>query len=291
MQAARERELAAVDGTRLFVTDWLTGAIHEKSPGIILMHGLGEHCGRYSHVARFFNDCGWSVRAYDHRGHGRSGGARGDMPDSETVLHDAKIVFDDFARYCDGPPLLLGHSMGGLFAARFATAGMTSLRGLILSSPALAFPMSAFQKLMLNTFGAIAPGLAVSNGLDTAYLSHDPAVEAAYNKDPLVHSKITPRLLRGMLAAVEFSHSHAPSLKVPTLLVVAGDDHLVDASGSEAFFARLAPGIGTLHRYAGYYHELFNEVDAVRVFEDVRNWLRAHRLDFSASDEATSVPA
>jgi alpha-beta hydrolase superfamily lysophospholipase len=82
------------------------------------MHGLGEHCGRYAHVARFFNEHGWSVRTYDHRGHGRSGGARGDVPDHEAVLRDAKIVVDDFAQRFDAPPLLLGHSMGGLSPQR-----------------------------------------------------------------------------------------------------------------------------------------------------------------------------
>ncbi|MGH8806460.1 MAG: lysophospholipase [Noviherbaspirillum sp.] len=242
------------------------------------MHGLGEHCGRYAHIAHFFNDGGWSVRTYDHRGHGRSGGARGDAPDDEAVLRDAKIVVDDFARQFEEPPLLLGHSMGGLFAARFATASLSPLRGLILSSPALAIPMSAAQKLLLKVLGNIAPGLAVPNGLQTRYLSHVQAVVDAYEKDPLVHPKITPRLLHSMLDATNFSHAHASSLAIPTLMLVAGDDHMVDASGSDAFHARLRPGIGTLHRYPDYYHEVFNEVGAARVFDDVRNWLDKQRL-------------
>ena len=287
MQVARERELAANDGTRLFVADW-TGAT-PNSNGIVLMHGLGEHCGRYAHVARFFNDCGWSVRTYDHRGHGRSGGSRGDVSDGDAVLRDAKLVIDDFARQFDEPPLLLGHSMGGLFAARFATADLSPLRGLILSSPALAIPLSGAQKLLLNTLGAIAPGLGVPNGLQTRYLSHDPAVEAAYKKDPLVHSKITPRLLRSMLSYVEFAQSHAAALAIPTLMVIAGDDHLVDASGSDAFFSHIKPGVGTMHRYADYYHEIFNESGKARVFDDVRNWLTARKLDFSSSNETTSL--
>lgn len=240
------------------------------------MHGLGEHCGRHAHVARFFNECGWSVRTYDHRGHGLSGGRRGYVPDDEAVLRDAKLVFDDFARRFDTPPLLLGHSMGGLIAARFATAGVSPIGGLILSSPALAIPMTGGQKLLLKTLSALAPGLAVSNGLQTRYLSHDPAVEAAYKKDPLVHGKITPRLLNFMLRAIAFSQAQASVLAVPTLLVVAGDDRLVDASGSDAFLARLKPGIGTMHRYADYYHEIFNEVGAARVFDDIRAWLNTH---------------
>lgn len=272
--ASVERVLRAADGTPLHVADSMLDSPAASRGGVVLMHGLGEHSGRYAHVVRFFNDCGWSVRIYDHRGHGRSGGARGDAPSADAVLQDAKIVIDDFAQQIGEPPILFGHSMGGLFAARFATAGLSPLRALILSSPALAVPMSGAQKLMLKVMHAIAPAMAVPNGLQTRYLSHDPAVVDAYIKDQLVHPKISSRLLTSMLAAIEFSHAHAAALTIPTLMVVAGDDHLVDASGSDRFFKRLAPGVGTMHVYRDFYHEIFNEVDASRVFADVREWLQ-----------------
>lgn len=274
MAAVREQTLRADDGTPLYVADSMVNAPAAACGGIVLMHGLGEHSGRYAHVVRFFNDCGWSVRVYDQRGHGRSGGTRGDAPSADTMVLDAKIVIDDFARQLAEPPLLFGHSMGGLFAARFATAALSPLRALILSSPALAVPLSGAQKLLLKTMRALAPGMAVPNGLQTRYLSHDPTVVDAYVKDPLVHPKISSRLLTGMLAAIDFSQTHAATLTIPTLMVVAGDDHLVDASGSDSFFKRLAPGIGTMHLYRDFYHEVFNEVDARRVFADVRSWLQ-----------------
>jgi alpha-beta hydrolase superfamily lysophospholipase len=270
--ATRESQLKADDGTPLFVRDW---AAPEHHRGVMLMHGLGEHGGRYAHVARFFNDAGWAVRAHDHRGHGRSGGARGDVPHSEAILEDAQRVFEDFASRFGSPPLLLGHSMGGLFAARFATDRRAPIGGLILSSPALAINLSGMQKLLLKTLGAIAPGLGVPNGLQTRYLSHDPKIEKAYIADPLVHSKITPRLLHAMLDAIAACRRDAGTLEVPTLLVVAGDDRLVDARGSDAFFSGIKPGIATLHRYTDYYHEIFNEVGAARVFGDMRAWLHS----------------
>jgi alpha-beta hydrolase superfamily lysophospholipase len=270
-----ERRLNAADGTPLQVVDWPVDHAPGKGRGVVLMHGLGEHCGRYPHVAKFFNDNGWSVRSYDHRGHGRSGGAGGDVPDNEALVRDAKVVIDDFARQFDGPPLLFGHSMGGLFAARFAIAGLSPLRALILSSPALALPLSAPQKLLLGVLRAAAPGFGVPNGLQTRYLSHDPAIETAYKSDPLVHPKISARLLSAMFSAVDFAHAHASTLKIPTLMVVAGDDRLVDASGSDAFFARLAPGIATLRRYPDFYHELLNETGAQQVFDDIRDWMGA----------------
>lgn len=270
-----ERSLSAADGTPLFVADWPIGSA--AGDGIVLMHGLGEHCGRYAHVARFFNDCGFTVRAYDQRGHGRSGGARGDVPDAEMLLQDASIVFDDFARNLARPPLLLGHSMGGSFAAYYATRALSPLGGMILSSPALRIRLSGAQRLLLRILGAIAPGFGIPNGLESRYLSHRQEVVDAYDSDPLVHRKISARLLRAMLEAIAFAQGHASALRVKTLLVVAGDDHLVDASGSEAFFKQLAPGLGTMRTYPGCYHELFNEVDAARVFDDVRAWLDALR--------------
>lgn len=277
MADPRELTLKAGDGTPLFVTDWMIDPPASAKGAIVLMHGLGEHGGRYAHVIRFFNDRGLSVRIYDHRGHGRSGGARGDVPGDATMLQDAKIVIDDFARRLgreDAASLLLfGHSMGGLFAARFATARLSPLRGLILSSPALALPLSGAQKTLAKILRAIAPGLGIPNGLQTRYLSHDPQIEADYLKDPLVHPKISARLLSSMLAAIDFSQSHAAELAIPALLVVAGDDHLVDAAGSDAFFRRLAPGIGTMHRYKDFYHEIFNEIESPRVFNDVGAWL------------------
>jgi len=268
---ARELYLTAADGTSLYVADWPINAAAVK--GIVLMHGLGEHCGRYAQVARFFNDCGYSVRTYDHRGHGRSGGARGDVPDAETLLQDARIAVEDFAQNLSAPPLLLGHSMGGLFAAYYATRALSPLGGLILSSPALRIRLSGAQKLLLRVLGAVAPGFGIPNGLESRYLSHRQEVVDAYAADPLVHSKISARLLRAMLEAIEFAQGQASTLKVVTLLLVAGDDHLVDADGSEAFFEQLAPGVGAMHAYAGYFHELFNEAEAGRVFDDLRAWL------------------
>ena len=274
MTQAREHSLSAADGTPLFVADWPIDSAPAAREGIVLMHGLGEHCGRYAHVARFFNDCGYSVRTYDHRGHGRSGGARGDVPDAETLVQDANIAIDDFARNLAAPPLLLGHSMGGTFAAYYAGRALSPLGGLILSSPALGIRLTGAQKLLLQVLGAVAPGFGIPNGLKSRYLSHRQEVVDAYDSDPLVHAKISARLLRAMLDAIESAQSHASALSIQTLLVVAGDDHLVDAAGSAAFFGKLAPGVGAMHTYPGYYHELFNEVEAGRVFDHIHAWLR-----------------
>lgn len=264
--------LALPDGCRLFVRDDAPSGPRRGS--LLLMHGLGEHAGRHAQVARFFTTRGFAVRRYDHRGHGHSDGARGDVPDSGTLLADAQAVLDDWQLTPDeGLPILLGHSMGGLLAARFAVERRTALSALVLSSPALGLRLGSGQRLLLKVMQAVAPGLTLPNGLPARFLSHDAAVVHAYLADPLVHDRISARLLGAMLEAIEVAQQGAASLEVPTLLLVSGDDKLVDPAGSEAFFRRLPAGKAVQHVYPRLYHELFNEIESAPVFADLEHWL------------------
>jgi alpha-beta hydrolase superfamily lysophospholipase len=266
------QQLTMADGTSLHVEDRV---VDDARGGIVIMHGIGEHGGRYQHVAQHLNRAGWSVRTYDHRGHGRSRGVRGDLGEGSDIVQDAKLVIDDFARKNEAAPFLLGHSMGGLFAAHFALARLAPLRGLILSSPALAVPLTGMQRRMLALMQAIAPHTGVPNGLKAQYLSHDAAVVAAYKADPLVHGKISASLLRAMLDSVALCEANAASLDLPALMLVAGDDHLVDSEGSRRFFAKLPPGLADMRWYEGFYHEIFNEIDQARPLAAMCTWLAA----------------
>jgi alpha-beta hydrolase superfamily lysophospholipase len=264
--------LALADGCRLFVRDDLPDG--PCCGHLLLMHGLGEHAGRYAHVVRFFTERGYAVRRYDHRGHGHSDGARGDVPDSETLLADAQAVLDDWQLAADeAPPVLLGHSMGGLLAARFAVERRAPLSALVLSSPALGLRLSRVQRLLLKVMRALAPGLALPNGLPARFLSHDAAVVRAYLDDALVHNKISARLLCAMLDAIEVAQQGAASLALPTLLLASGDDQLVDPAGSDTFFRQLPAGKSVQRIYPQLYHELFNEIGAAPVFADLDRWL------------------
>lgn len=267
--------LHTVDGTRLFYRENL----HPNPRGsIVMVHGLGEHSGRYGELAALFHALGLSVRMHDHRGHGRSEGPRGSVHLSDDYLTDLRLVFNDFAEQTGTTPLLFGHSLGGLIAARFATAGWSPVRALLLSSPALGLRMTLMQKLLLAISTHIAPALAVATSLPAHGLSHDVNVVREYEKDPFNHGKVAARVVNFMLEAIQHAMADAKQLTVPLLMQVAGDDALVEPAGSREFFDQVPEGAKEIHWYAGAYHEIFNEAPPYRqqAQDDLRAWLKRH---------------
>lgn len=244
---------------------------------IVLVHGLGEHMGRYAHVIAHLNDWGFAVRSYDHYGHGKSSGHSGCLPSDNRLLDDLGMVIDATRKQMtQGTPLiLLGHSMGGLVAARFASLAMRPIDALVLSSPALGAKLSGFQKFLLHTLPLFAPNLAVANGLDASKISHDAAVVKAYLADPLVHNKISPRLGKFIFDNGAATLAKAPEWSVPTLLMYAGQDKLVDAAASRMFIELAPKTMLQSTCYEALYHEIFNEVDSSPVFGELRGWLDA----------------
>lgn len=270
-----ESSMTAADGTVLFYREWL---VADARGAVELVHGLGEHGGRYTELAQLMNRNGLSVRIHDHRGHGRSGGARGSLTQQDDLLIDLKLVFDDFCQQQQTVPFLFGHSLGGLVAARFATGSWSPVRGLMLSSPALALRLSGFQKVLLALSSRLAPGLAVPTGLPPTLVSHDAAAVQAYRADPLNHNRAAARMVNFMLEAGAQVQRDAASFSLPLLLQIAGDDAFVDPRGSRDFFARLPAVDKTFHCYADAYHEIFNESPERRVIveRDMQSWLDLH---------------
>ena len=272
---SRLTTFTASDGNNVVVQDWPLDPGVKLRGVVIVVHGLGEHAGRYDHVARQLNDWGFAVRGYDQCGHGESGGARGSLPSDTRLLDDlADMVDSTRARMRKGLPLiLLGHSMGGLVVGRFVSLKMREVDGLVMSSPALNAGMNAFQKLLVSILPKIAPDLRVGNGVKPQFISHDPAVVAAYKADPLVHERISARLARFIADAGPQTVALAAQWTVPTLLLYAGDDRLLNPDGSRTF-ARLAPkDVVTTQCFDKLYHEIFNELDAAPVFAALRQWL------------------
>lgn len=267
------------DGLQLHLRHWPATAAAARGQ-LLIVHGLGEHIERYAHVATALNAQGWDVHGWDHRGHGRSQGRRGDIPDSDAILRDtARVV--DAVRQPGRRFVLIGHSMGGLVAARFAAEALAAqpaawsrpLDALVLSSPALDAGLSGLQKLLLAVAGALAPGLAVGNGLKPEWICRDPAVVQAYTSDPLVHDRITARLTRFIVDGGGAAIAAAPRWTLPTLLMWAGADRCVAPRGSETFAAAAPKGVVTSKPWPGFAHEIFNEPEKAEVIATLVGWL------------------
>lgn len=265
------------DGLNIALFDWPLPLRQRPRAVVLVVHGLGEHAWRYDALADRLNEWGYAVRAYDQRGHGESGGARGVLPDDDALLEDLEEVLDDTRRHIALPwacPLiLLGHSMGGLIASTFVQRNLAPVDGLVLSSPALDAGLGPLQRKLVALLYRWAPNLPLGNGLNARMISHDPAVVAAYQKDPLVHDRISARLAHFIASNGPKVVAAAPRWHVPTLLLYAGADALVRPAGSQAFAAMSPPSRVQSHCFDTLFHEIFNEADPSSVFAALRSWL------------------
>lgn len=271
------RHTSARGTSRLFRQSWLPD--EPARAAILLVHGLGEHSGRYETLAAHCTARGFAVHAMDHYGHGRSEGLPGHVERFSVYLDGLRALRNDVrAQGADVPLFLLGHSMGGLIAAAFLGEDQASFRGCVLSGPALRSDAEppALVLAIVRLISWIAP-TAPLIGLDPAGVSRDPAVVAAYVNDPLVHhGKATARLITELSSAMRATLAAAPAIELP-LLVMHGDaDQLTSPAGSQALFDAAGSRDKTLTLYPGLYHEIFNEPERDQVLGDMSAWLEAH---------------
>jgi len=271
-----ERTFDGVGGVRIVYDTWTP-----EQPAravVVLAHGLGEHAGRYHHVARRFAEAGLVTYALDHRGHGRSGGKRVYVRDIGEYTGDFATLVGIAKREHPGlPVIVLGHSMGGGIVFAYACAHTGDYDLLVLSGPAVAAQegVSAVLRIIGEVVGRIAPGMPVQS-LDTDAVSRDPAVVAAYHADPLVwHGKVPAGIARALIGVGETMPQRAHALTAPLLVVHGSDDKLVAASGSERLVECVASHDVHLKIYPGLYHEVFNEPEKDRVLDDVVSWIEA----------------
>jgi alpha-beta hydrolase superfamily lysophospholipase len=271
--------LKTTDGLDLFVRRWRDeGVAHQWT--VVIVHGLGEHGGRYAHVAAWFAALGATVYAMDLRGHGRSGGQRGHAPGLNALLDDIDVVVDHAREESGAPLVLLGHSFGGLLAIAYALDRPDRLDRAIFSAPLLIVKASvpAWKRAAAGILPTIAPRLSLSNEVDPNLLSHDSAIAQAYRGDPLVHDRLSAGMYGQTIARGERFIARAPELRVPFLLLHGRDDRIVDPAGSQRFFAHATAPERAFCLYPGMYHEILNEVDREKVFADIDSWLSG-RMD------------
>lgn len=272
----RESAFTGAGDMELFTQRWRPEG--EPKAILALVHGLGEHSGRYENVVEALVPAGYAIYSFDLRGHGRSPGQRGHIDHWEQFRGDVGA----FLRYVEaeepGKPLfLMGHSLGGLIVLEYVLHHPERLEGVIASAPGLSTEgFSPVVMLLSRILSRIWPTFSTSTGLDATAISCDPAVVEAYQTDPLVHDKATARLGTEAAAAIEWTLDHAADLEIPLLIIHGTDDRIVPHRASEAFFEQVPGPDKERHELAECYHEPHNDVRWERAVTILRDWLARH---------------
>lgn len=253
--------------------------VFDPRGAVLISHGLGEHSGRYEELAHDFARAGLSTYALDHRGHGGSDGRRGHVRRFVRYIQD----LEKFRRRVVGavgtevPLVFLGHSLGGLVLIRYLEEYPgVAIRAAVLSAPLLGIGMDMpqWKERLGQLFYYAVPALPMSTGLDPKYLSHDPQVVAAYERDPQVHDRITPRAYGEIQREIELAFDRTDRLRVPLLLLVPSADRIVRPDQMQRFARQARDSVPVeVQTFAGMYHEVFNEIRRSRVVAHVLGWI------------------
>lgn len=271
--------------------------------GVAVVHGLGDHGLRYESLALALAEVGLVVHAPDLRGHGESPGRRGDAR-VEDLLGDLAASVSALRRDLpSGAPIgLVGHSMGGLLVLGYLQGRGTGRPGLprgraltpprgvvggVLSAPwvALAHPLPRWKRVLGELLLRVAPGVPLASGVTPSALTRDPEMRRRYEMDPLVHARCSPRLFRGIEEAQREAWDDAPGLQVPLLVLLPGNDPIVDPEETLRLIARFPAGRVTAERLPGGLHEPFHDLDRDRVVETVVSWMAARVRSWEWSPE------
>jgi acylglycerol lipase len=264
----------STDGLTLYAQAWEPET--ESKAVVCLVHGLGEHSGRYQHVAKAFTEAGYSMLGFDQRGHGKSGGQRGHAPSEEAFLNDIDGLLKAAAqRYPGKARFLYGHSLGGLLVLFYTLRCRPHVMGVIASSPALRTPLSE-QKVKVTFSKALAPLLptvGLATGLDAKDISRDSQVVQRYQADPLVHDRATFAMAASLARILEWTGKNAEEFPpLPLLLMHGTRDQITYAQGSQEFAARVK-GPVTIKLWEGLQHETHNEPEQQQVIAFLVGWV------------------
>jgi alpha-beta hydrolase superfamily lysophospholipase len=260
------------NGLSIYGRHW---AVANPKAAVCLVHGLGEHCAQYEHVAAFLAEQGIALSGFDLPGHGRSGGRRGHAFSTEVIFENIdRLVVAVSTKYPQTPVFLYGQSMGGNLVLGYIFDRKPAVQGVVATSPWIRLPekpsplLVAFGRMMRK----VLPSFTQNAGLDAQYISRDDAVVRAYQSDPLVHNRISVETGLSLLEAAQKLDAFAGEMPVPALLVHGSADHITAPAGSEGF-ARRATGDVTLKLWDGLYHETHNEPEKDEVLTYSADWL------------------
>jgi alpha-beta hydrolase superfamily lysophospholipase len=271
-----EQRVTAADGTGLLTRYWPAFATDDSDgpwAHVLIVHGLGEHSGRYEQVGAQFSAAGCAVHAYDHRGNGASDGRRGHV-DRWSRLHDDLADRHGSVRAAAGgrPVVFYGHSLGGLVVAGYCLSARPRPDAVVLSSPGLDSTLSAWKKGLAAGLGQWLPRVPIPNGVDPSTLSRDPAVGERMAADPLCATTSTLGFgAEGLREQARVRAAAGRGLGVPTLVLHGEDDGLVPVDATAVFEG--APDT-TRRTFPGLRHELHNEPEGPAIVAEIIDWLR-----------------
>lgn len=261
------------EGLSLYYQSW-----QPDSPArgvLVIVHGLGEHGGRYKNVVNHLVPLGFAVYALDHRGHGRSPGQRAYANNMAEFRGDVHALVQLAANAHPGLPLfIMGHSLGGLITLDYILHQPEGLRGAIVSAPAVGgVGVSPVLLMLSRVLSRVWPTFSLDSGLDVNAISRDPQEVQAYQDDPLVHGKGTPRLATVVMDSAEWCQANAHTLQLPLLMIHGTADSITSPADSRRFFDNVASADKTYIAYEGGYHESHNDIHYQQVVEDIAAWL------------------
>jgi alpha-beta hydrolase superfamily lysophospholipase len=261
------------DGVRLYAVEWRPA---RPRAAAVLVHGLGEHCRRYDHLAEAFSTAGIALLGFDHRGHGRSEGKRGHIPSMAKAMDDINHFLTDAGERFSGlPRFLYGHSMGGLMVLNHTLTRHAEIAGVVCTSPGLSpgQPVKPFKLFLANLLYSLMPTFTLANGLDVENLSHDRKVIEAYKNDPLVTPMVSSALGLDIINTGRWVEEHGEDFALPLLLMQGLGDHVVLPAATRRFAARVPRPLITFKELPGLYHEMHNEVEKKDIFAEMIAWM------------------
>ncbi|MDH7554804.1 MAG: alpha/beta hydrolase [Spirochaetota bacterium] len=280
-------------GIEIFFQQW---EVANPKAVLVIIHGLGEHSGRYGNLIDALQTKGIAIFGLDHRGFGRSGGKRGHVDSFMDYIYDMKIFVNMIRdKHPNKPVIMLGHSMGGVLALKYALTHAEDLDALILSSPGLvpAIKVPAWKKNLAIFLSSRIPSLTMPSGLDATTISRDKEVVKQYLDDPLVHDKVTPRFYVEMMNTIDECINRCGEIKLPLLLFHGTADALVLDEASKIVYQKASSKDKTLKLFEGLYHETMNELepDRKKVLKVVADWIVAHaKKTTTTKPKAASKP-
>lgn len=263
----------SADGTKLAYRAWPKQGADVT---FAVVHGFGEHSGRYERFANGMGALGMSTYAVDLRGHGRSPGQRGYVDSWSQWTDDASAFVKHVEATAGTEVVPLGHSFGGVTVLSTVLAGkLPNSKRFIVSSPGLKVKVAVpgWKLTLGNVMARMMPRFALDAPAHGLLLSRIPDVVDAYDHDPLVHGKMSSRLYTEWYQATTDIAARAGQIKIPFLILAGSDDNLIDPAGSRDLHAR-APSMSELHVFEGRLHEPFNDIGSEEVFQMIADWLR-----------------